>query len=1025
MKTYKLYTIQLKELLNKVNNGDFVVDFEKNYDDIVCNVTNTSNNAFIYQLSKLYDLKQLNEDSFLDDLLLVDFAGITLKNNPKIRKLFENHGFTFTNINGKLVKYIPYDKSSSMSKASRMYFINENLKKPLDARLLLDFKFDKRCKIIPSKYLSYRGLYLTDGIRINSVDLSEKTVVVIDDEKVSPKEKHTIFTATKNKKEYIFKTINDYYFTEDQFTNYDGEGFISFEYADKINEELGCDASSYQIRMPFMKGMLHSVDFKDFINTYNTDKVEKITIKDVFGYERNLDDVQIILTKSMFKCYYWLKELLKNEDYKKDYINYVHDEEYDIMKYFFKKVKEYDHALYIKGLNVSLDNKNRTKKTTLNDQFLSTLKLDKKGFNNIMTSSINQIKNIEDNFILNDEEECYLESEDIYKRVITLNRNFLKEDKIKAIINSLRESYARNIPLGEVLTDGQCCILSSDLLSLLVHVFNQTNLKPHSSNYLIKNNQFIKENHFYMPNSYIELDEDKYYGILRSPHLSRSEEVLAKPYKIKENSLMEKYFSHLKGVLMVSKCSVLPLTLGGADYDGDLVKLYSNDEIVKAIKEGNYDNQYKRVSPIIVIPKDDSKYFEDLDYISYKTISSTFSNQIGLISMMSIQYGELANIIDIDPGYQRKCSIVAGMEVDASKTGNHPMALIESLKSEYEDEIKNIAKDLNIKFSESIDSNFNSRLALIRSISTYYWHRNKQFKDLLPYKYSLLETNNEYSLNVKGKKYDLKKPSIHSTNLYDLPYYFKDAYKEYRNNLYDRQMDGILFTFEDNPTWKNTLDTDKCKEIEKLIKAYKQVYSRSQTTVIGSDALNKAMAYILSTLQSMYCLILEEYQEFDIKYALDKTINYLIKYDDLKEKSDIIDVYERLKTEDLDNDIRLLLFNENYNENDNPIALFKYIVKYVLEKRKLDFNFVSTKDDNKYQKCFNDIFANACLKKLEKKTWSHELNLKAKEFLDNILDSNDNSVEYVYSLRKFDTTNKDFFWNILDDKSIINNIKKI
>lgn len=51
--------------------------------------------------------------------------------------------------------------------------------------------------------------------------------------------------------------------------------------------------------MPYVKGMLHQVDFKDLLMNAGT-----MTLTDMWGVKHS--DVDIILTKSMFKGAGWL-----------------------------------------------------------------------------------------------------------------------------------------------------------------------------------------------------------------------------------------------------------------------------------------------------------------------------------------------------------------------------------------------------------------------------------------------------------------------------------------------------------------------------------------------------------------------------------------------------------------------------------------------------------------------------------------------------------------------------------------------
>lgn len=89
---------------------------------------------------------------------------------------------------------------------------------------------------------------------------------------------------------------------------FDGKGFISVEYARLINQQLmnrygfTKSVSSFQIRMPFSKGVLHAVDFHSFAEEFTLSGNEDQQVVDVFGRNRSLKKAQVILTESMFKC---------------------------------------------------------------------------------------------------------------------------------------------------------------------------------------------------------------------------------------------------------------------------------------------------------------------------------------------------------------------------------------------------------------------------------------------------------------------------------------------------------------------------------------------------------------------------------------------------------------------------------------------------------------------------------------------------------------------------------------------------
>jgi len=139
-----------------------------------------------------------------------------------------------------------------------------------------------------------------------------------------------------------------------------------------------------------------------------------------------------------------------------------------------------------------------------------------------------------------------------------------------------------------------------------------------------------------------------------------------------------RYFGHLRGIIMVPYDSLAPQTLGGADFDGDIIKIIFDDNIIKAVKEGTYEEEKKKLKrklPIVVIPA--SKEEEEIvpEVVPYSVIKNTFSNSIGRISNLSINIGQFEYGKKEDSVVEHscaECTILTGIEIDAAKTGVHP-----------------------------------------------------------------------------------------------------------------------------------------------------------------------------------------------------------------------------------------------------------------------------------------------------------------------------------------------------------------
>ena len=311
---------------------------------------------FFKEIEKSWNLRtndepfRITNTTLFDKFVIVDFGDIFLPLDEissfpgqkerhedyleNAKDIVENGCDIYFKNHEKPVHMIAFDKSGNMSRHSRISFIDENYYAGLNTRLNLGMDFSK-IPVKESKYYSYRGLSLSSSKRINHKKLiiDANTIVVLHDVRKDEKNPSkpitgyyydkgiTIATAkldveedgSKEKINCTFlKTKREELLEVD--IPFDGAGFISPEYASYINEALGTTgATSFQIRLPFMKGMLHEVDVHQFLEEYNIHKDGKENwYKDVFGKMRDLSKAHIFITESMFKGMKWLIKHLSN-----------------------------------------------------------------------------------------------------------------------------------------------------------------------------------------------------------------------------------------------------------------------------------------------------------------------------------------------------------------------------------------------------------------------------------------------------------------------------------------------------------------------------------------------------------------------------------------------------------------------------------------------------------------------------------------------------------------------------------------
>ena len=286
-------------------------------------------------------------------LCYVDFSGIFDRSpaSPRVARLqtlaeelFRPEGVTLDLGDGPR-QYAAFERSNSMSRMGRLSFIRADLWETVRRRIMLDLELG-RCQL--SKLYAYNGLMLSSGTRVECMEIDRPHRVIVVDNHALQRSARVITVedvgGTDSVRRYQrVERVEDFSVTE-----FDGEGLVSKEYTARLNKTLGGRHTSFQIRLPFVKGMLHQVDFHDFFRSAGTTH-----LTDLWGVKHPVEKVDVILTRSMFKGYGWLTENGKSwEDY-------------------WAAFRKYRHALYV--TNVSKERPQGF--TQLNYQFLTTLSM--------------------------------------------------------------------------------------------------------------------------------------------------------------------------------------------------------------------------------------------------------------------------------------------------------------------------------------------------------------------------------------------------------------------------------------------------------------------------------------------------------------------------------------------------------------------------------------------------------------------------------------------------------------------------
>ncbi|HCA30054.1 MAG TPA: hypothetical protein DEP23_11050, partial [Ruminococcaceae bacterium] len=463
-----------------------------------------------------------------------------------------------------------------------------------------------------------------------------------------------------------------------------GEGLVSREFAEKMDMEF-CGKhvhNSFQIRLPYIKGVVQEVDFKSLFAEFSVP-----FIVDIWGEKHPVQDVDLILTKSMFKAFGWMTD---------NGLSWVE---------YLERCKNYRHALYISGVNQT----EPQQYTELNYQFLNTVSMTTEEFRPLDLPLGWEHSPKEDNrqWITKETEAAYyrlaadpvsrkeyftdaLNRSDADKRSVLLakilNRNqlFINEPIYAKELENKAQSLLKQYAIGKLIVSGDNRYLSGDLMRFLqMLVKSSADVDGEYSGVSMRlYNECYPDTVAYTPCAAYPPNES--YTLLRNPHIARNEEAVVSPPDY-IGPLRQKYLSHLSYVIMVDSRTLIPERLGGADFDGDMIKTIADPLLNTCVTRNYKTNDFDAYShqsgiPLLKIPSADSLILDANDWRArFEVVKSTFSTRIGQICNAAfdrsiIAYDENSDMAERER-LQRETEmleILTGLEIDSVKSGIKP-----------------------------------------------------------------------------------------------------------------------------------------------------------------------------------------------------------------------------------------------------------------------------------------------------------------------------------------------------------------
>ena len=485
-------------------------------------------------------------------------------------------------------------------------------------------------------------------------------------------------------------------------------------------QDLGLDytPSGVVVRNSWIKGVLTSFDFRAYVN-YRDDMRGK-KVKDVWGKEWDINDVDIIMNRSMFKL----------------------SKHYKSMEHYLENCKENGYGFSItKFVHEHIDNERM-----LNYQYIQCLDLSDEDIDALLKGDIDCINDITGNdykkTILYGKGKDLTEknvwfsktTDDVHIKALMVNPYAINDEFVK---DKIRRSISKRIDLlktGKINAKGNYQIVIGEPIIQLESAFG---LEPKG---ILKANEFYIE---YWRNKGIEK-----VGAFRSPMSCKQN---AKLMNVSYNEEAIQWYGGIENMVIFNAWDTTMSAMNGLDYDGDIVFTTSNPIINNGI--------FNDLPTIFCEGKSSSKMANPKKEDFIKAIKDGFGNKVGSVTNFgsscydkislfkkgSKEYEEIDYRIMCIQYLQQEC-------IDSAKNGLPPRPIpsfwnngkCEELNI-WEDEEEGVLKNLSDEEFEFIE--FNKRI--LTDKKPYYFRYIYQESDR-QYR-SFIKEMEEKALKLFGK----------------------------------------------------------------------------------------------------------------------------------------------------------------------------------------------------------------------------------------------------------------------------------
>ena len=417
----------------------------------------------------------------------------------------------------------------------------------------------------------------------------------------------------------------------------DGQGLIDPSFSTLWAEDMFLDyvPSSFVVRSAFIKGNLVPFDFKAYAAEHDI-----AIIKDKWGYEYNIEDVDVLISESQFKLHKQYSSWQEYLKYSKKYnlrwgvarYNKKHDDEYVLANY-----------QYIQTLNITSDDIKELVAPTV-----SWLQKICSGEDLYTLLFMFGAKNEEVTY-----QTMYGSAQANFSKAVVKNSDFLRDGYIQHKIYKSIATCINQAKIGKIWVRGNYQFSVSDPISqcrsaLGLAVFGE-----------------VPANHVYS-NFWNERQAKGTLDFCRSPLIDTHEH---NPLELYESEMANKWYKYIKSGVIFSIYDTSTFRMSDSDHDGDIILSTDNPIFIKGSQKHQNIITYDKGTPIEEVVS--IQNFIKKDLMGFGTAVGSFSNCATILySMIGIftkpeqegQRQELHRRIKLLREY-------VGQEIDRAKLG--------------------------------------------------------------------------------------------------------------------------------------------------------------------------------------------------------------------------------------------------------------------------------------------------------------------------------------------------------------------